>query len=113
MNGGSLDRRITIQRPATVTDPVYGPQDGGWDDFVTRLPAQVQDELPSQTESTSGVLRMSDRPARVRIRYVRGISSDMRVIVHDEQDRLCQISSTPAEIGRREWIEFTISTYTS
>lgn len=113
MRGGQLDRRITIQRPAVVEDELYGPQPGGYEDFLSRIPAQKWDDLPSSTEATQGGLRMSNHPARIRIRYVRGITSDMRVIVHDEVDEVYEISSTPAEIGRREWTEFTIRAYTS
>jgi head-tail adaptor len=115
MRAGILDRRITIQRPATVDDPIYGPQDGGWQDVVTRLPAQVLDVLPSQAESNENGLRMADRPARVRIRYLRGLTTDMRVIVHREPDadQVYEISGGPAEIGRREWTELTIRAYSS
>lgn len=113
MRGGQLDRRITIQRPETVEDDLYGPQAGGWSNVVERIPAQKWDDLPSNTESVQGGLRMSGRPARIRIRYMRGLTSDMRVIVHNETDEIYEISSTPAEIGRREWTEFTIRAYTS
>lgn len=113
MRGGDLDRRITIQKPGTVDDPIYGPQPGGWVDVATRIPAQVWDNLPGSSESVQGGLRMADRPARVRIRYMRGLSSDMRVIVHNETDEVFEISGGPAELGRRKWIEMTIRAYTS
>jgi head-tail adaptor len=115
MRAGILYRRITIQRPVTVVDTEYGPQDGGWQDVVSRLPAQVLDVLPSQAESNENGLRVADRPARVRIRYLRGLTSDMRVIVHREPDldEVYEISGGPAEIGRREWTEITIKAYSS
>lgn len=116
MRSGTLDRRITIQRQAVLDDPVYGPQPGGpddWEDVFSRVPAQVQDDLPSKSESVQNGLRLANRPARVRMRYQRGITSDMRVVVHNEVDDIYQISSEPAEIGRREMIEFTIVEYTS
>lgn len=115
MNTGQLDRRITIMAPITTVDPVYGPQEATWENLVERVPAQVWDDLPGQSESVSNGLRMADRPARVRIRYMRGLTSAMRIVIHsdDEPDRVCEISGGPAEIGRREWIEFTVKTYTS
>lgn len=115
MHTGQMDRRITIQRQAkTAADSPYGEQiTGDWEDVWTRLPAQVQDELPSASESVQNGLRMASRPARVRIRYLRGITVDMRVVVHNEQDDIYQIDSTPAEIGRREWTEFTIKEYST
>lgn len=113
MRSGVLDRRITIESPVIVDDPVYGPQPSSWVVVASRIPANRKDDLPSNTESVQNGLRLSNSPARVRIRYRDDIRSDMRVIMHDQSDRLYQISSTPAEIGRREWTEFTISEYSS
>lgn len=115
MHTGQLDRRITIQRPERIDrDDGYGVQETGeWLDVFVRLPAQVQDNLPSKSEALQNGLRMADHPARVRIRYLRGITADMRVIVHNEVDDIYQIDSTPAEIGKREWTEFTIRGYST
>lgn len=113
MKAGDLDRRITIQRPVRLVDPLYGPQPGGWEDVAARVPAQVRDELPSNAETVEGGLALASRPARVRIRYMRGLSSDMRIIVHNEVDAVFQIVGGPAEIGRREWIEFTIKAFST
>jgi hypothetical protein len=37
----------------------------------------------------------------------------MRIVVHNDVDEVYQISSPPAEIGRREWIEFVITEYST
>jgi head-tail adaptor len=111
--GGQFDRRITLQRPGTVTDGEYGQVPGDWVDVFSRVPAQVWDTLPGRAEATGEVLSLAERPARVRMRYVRGITSDMRVVLHNETDSFHQISAGPAEIGRREFIEFTIREYSS
>lgn len=119
MHAGELDRRITIQRPVVTEDPVYGSQETTWETLYSRIPARVFDQLPSSSESVQGGLRMADRPAQVRTRYLKRITSDMRVIVHakdsaaGEQDVVYQIGGGPAEIGRREWTEFAIKAYTS
>lgn len=114
MRAGALDDRITIQRPITAPDPEYGLQPTDeWETVYARLPAEVQDNLPSKSESVRGGLRQATRPARVRIRYLRTITSDMRVIVHGEVDEVFQITGGPAVLGRREWTEFTIEAYTS
>lgn len=111
--GGQLDRRITIQRQI-VEEGEYGDQPTNeWEDVFARIPAQVWDSLPGNSESVQSGLRMADRPARVRIRYLRGITSDMRVIVHNETDEVFQISGGPAELGRRQWIEMTIRAYST
>jgi head-tail adaptor len=113
MRAGQLDRRLTIQRQGVADDPLYGPQPGGWSNFAERVPAQKWDLLPSDAEETEVGLRVANRPARVRIRYMRGVTPDMRVILHEETDEVYEITSTPAEIGRREWLEFTIRAYSS
>jgi len=115
VNGGQCDRRITFQRPTIAEDGEYGPLPGGWEDVpgLVRVPAQVWDTLPGRAETSGQVLNLAERPARVRMRYTRGITSDMRVIVHNETDTIHQISNGPAEIGRREFLEFTIREYSS
>lgn len=116
MRSGQLDRRITIQRPTTIDDPEYGPQPGPWAEVAARVPAQLMDDLPSKSERVENGLRTAKRPARVRIRYQRGITSDMKIILHDGADASgdveFQIVGGPAEIGRREWTEFTVEAYT-
>lgn len=117
MRGGQLDRRITIWRPAPVDDPVYGPQPGGWSIVAARVPAQLMDDLPSKSERTDAGIKIAERPARVRIRYLRGLTSDMKITLHDGADATgdvdFQIAGGPAEIGRREWTEFTVRAYSS
>lgn len=112
MRGSQLDRRITIERPTTIEGD-YGQQPGPWAVFASRIPAQVQDALPSKSESTQQGLRVAVQPARVRIRYLAGITSDMRVLVHGATDRTMQIMAGPAEIGRREWTEFMTEAFSS
>lgn len=118
MRAGQLDRRLTIiAPPAPVDDPLYGPQptpEGTpWRVVAARVPAQKWDDLPSDTEDTGANIRVSNYPARVRIRFLLGITPDMRVILHEDTDKTYEITSTPAEIGRREWLEFTIRAYSS
>lgn len=113
ITSGQFDRRITIQRPTVVEDPEYGPQPGPWADVFVRVPAQVWDTLPGNAERNGQAIDLSEKPARVRMPYVRGITSDMRVIVHNEVDTIHQISAGPAEIGRRKWLEFTIKEFSS
>ena len=115
MRGGQLDRRITVERPPVFVDPLYGPQpappDAPWDLVAARVPAQVMDALPSKSETVKGAMEVADRPARVRIRYMRGLRADMRITLHGEVDVVFQIVGGPAEIGRRQWTEFTVEAY--
>jgi len=112
MTPGQLDRRITIQYKAVTQDASYGTEVVTWTNLASRISAQVQDVLPSKSESVRQGMRVANRPARVRIRYRTGITSDMRIVVHGATDRTMQITGGPAEIGRHEWIEMTCEEYT-
>lgn len=113
MRGSNLDRRITIEQKSITQDPNYGTEVIAWTVVASRIPAQVQDALPSKSETTKDALRMATQPSRVRIRYRSDITSDMRITVHGSSDRIMQIVSGPAEIGRREWLEMMVEAYTS
>lgn len=116
MRAGQLDSRVSFLAAALVEDDVYGPQPGEFEPVLTpRIPAQVWDNLPGQDESVQGGAHVADRPARVRMRYLdgRGVTSDMRMVLHDETDRLYEITGGPAELGRREWIELTVKAFSS
>lgn len=110
---GDLDRRVTIMRKGDPVDGEYGPQPGPGVPVAERVPARRLDLLPLKTERLGGVLRQSHKPARIQMRYVQGITSDMYLIMHDENDLVYQITSQPAEIGRRQLIEFTVAAYTT
>lgn len=113
ITGGQFNRRITLQKPTVIEDPEYGPQPGPWETVFARVPAQVWDTLPGNAERNNPNINLAERPARVRMRYTRGVTSDMRVIIHNEVDTTHQISAGPAEIGLRKFIEFTIREFSS
>jgi head-tail adaptor len=113
MDSFSLDRRVTIQVNQPSIDPDYGTSVDNWTTFdgAERIAANVQDVLPSKSEQVKQGIRVATRPARVRIRFMPGVTSDMRVIVHDDADRVCQIVGGPAELGRRQWLEMVVEEY--
>jgi head-tail adaptor len=45
------------------------------------------------------------------VRYDDGITAMMRIVMLDRDDRILQIVTKPAEIGRREAMEFTAEDY--
>lgn len=113
MRGSQLDRRVTIERPTQVDTDGYGPQPGPWVVVAARVPAQVRDDLPSKSEAEQAGMVVAKRPARLRMRYMRDLSSAMRVILHGDVDEIFQIVGGPAELGRRRWIEMTLESYSS
>lgn len=103
MRGGRLDRRIVIEE-ATQTRDELGAIIETWATWRT-IWAQV-------TPMTANDRFLSDalRPARTnkfRIRYLAGISEQMRITFEDRTYKITGI----AEIGRREGYELTGESY--
>lgn len=109
---GPLDRRIRIEQQGTTTDATYGPQPGSWTTYAT-LWATVQEALPSRGERLAEGVRIAERPARVRTRYVEGITSAMRIVYLDRGNRVMKILTPPVELGRRQGLEFMAADYST
>jgi head-tail adaptor len=101
-----LDRRIRIERPV-ADDALDGAGSGQWE-LVTEVSGSVVDALPSRAERLADGINVAARPARVRIRFRSDITSSMRFVMGD---RIMQIVSGPAELGRREAMEFMVEDY--
>ena len=109
---GPLDRRIRIEAKQITQDQDYGTEVVSWVTFAT-VWASVQEVLPSRGESSAQDIRIAERPARVRMRYVSGITSDMRCVYLDRGDRVMRIMAVPVEIGRKQGIEMMVADYTT
>lgn len=106
MRAGELDRRVRIERP--VPDPsLDGAGSGTWE-LVAEVRASVRDALPSRGERLADGINAAARPARVRIRFRDDLTGDMRFVLGS---RIMQIVSGPAELGRREGLEFMVEEY--
>lgn len=112
MNIGKLNRRIRIEQRSTTQESAYGTLADTWSTYTT-VWAEVQEVLPSKGESQSDDIRIAQRPARVRFRYVEGITSAMRVVYLDRSSRVMKIISQPVEIGHRDGIEMIVADFTS
>ena len=104
-----LDTRIRIERKTIIRDPQYGTEVVNWAEFGC-VWAEVKDILPSRAERMAEQIQIARRPARIRIRYLAGITPDMRVII---DTRVHQIISGPATLGRREAMEFMVEEHSS
>lgn len=112
------NRRIRIERP--IADASFaGAGLGSWEK-VAEVRASVQDVLPSRSERLAEGINLATRPARVRMLFREDVTPDMRFvmgakILDGEVDysaaRIMQIVSGPAELGRREGIEFMVEDY--
>jgi head-tail adaptor len=109
---GKLDRQLRIEQRATTQDSDYGTRVDTWTEYVT-LWAQVQEVLPSKGESQADGIRIAERPARVRCRYVPGITSDMRAVDLTRSSRVMKIVSPPVELGNQDGLEFMVADYST
>ncbi len=118
---GEFDQRITFQRRGGERDPALGTiKAAGWTKHDT-VWAQVRDVLPSRAERLDETINVQRRPARIRMRYRADITGEMRIIhwQGDERaalgpgDRVMQIVSGPAELGRRQYLELMAEEHSS
>jgi head-tail adaptor len=123
MRAGGLDRQITIEKKSVTQDSQYNTDVVTWVPLVVaagspavaeRFWAQVQDVMPSRSESVRQGLAMARNQTRIRMRWRNDIDSTMRVTVHGDTDTVYQIVGGPAEIeGRKERIELVCERYSS
>ncbi len=106
LDPGTLDRRLRVERPVADTS-FTGAGSGKWA-FVANVSANVQDALPSRAERLGEGINMASCPARVRMRFRKDITAEMRFVMGD---RILQIVAGPAELGRREALEFMVEEY--
>lgn len=104
-----LGTRIRIERKTITRDPQYGTEEVSWTEFA-RVWAEVKDILPSRAERMAEQIQIARRPARIRIRYLAGITPDMRVII---DNRIHQIIAGPSMLGRREAVELMVEEHSS
>lgn len=104
-----LSVRIRIERKSVTRDPQYGTEEVSWTQFAC-VWAEVKDILPSRAERMAEQIQIARRPARIRIRYLAGITPDMRVII---AGRIHQIIAGPSMLGRREAIELMVEEHST
>ena len=104
-----LHTRIRIERKLVARDPQYGTEDVTWGQFAC-VWAEVRDILPSKAERLADSIQIGRKPARIRIRYLAGLAADMRIII---DNRIHQIISGPATLGRRDAMEIMVEEHSS
>lgn len=114
MHSQQYKDRVRIERKGAGTDPDYGTPvaNAVWIEVVT-VYAQVQDVLPSRAESQDNPIRIEKSPARIRMRYRTGITSDMRMVQLNRDNRVLQITAGPAVLGCKEGLEFMAEEYST
>lgn len=115
---GRLDRRVRIEQRGDGDDLMDAGSEGWVKVADTR--ASIQDSLPSRGERLANGLEVTTRPARVRMRYRTDVNAAMRlVLLRFDVDadawvpagRIMQITTVPAELGRRDGLEMMVEDY--
>ncbi len=118
-----MDRLILIEREVTTQDSVTGADIVDWEPLsympgspavAEKFWAEVQDVMPSRSESVKQGLALARNQSRVRMRWRDDVTSAMRVTVYGDSAVLYQIVGGPAEIsGRKRMLEMVIERYTT
>lgn len=109
MRIGKLDRYVRVEQKSVTQDPDYGSEIVDWVPYKNAW-ASILDITTRMQEETNSDLRQLKQPTRVQMRYDATIDVTMRLVVVDT-GRILNIVSQPAEIGRREAIEFMAENY--
>lgn len=109
MRIAKLDRYVRIEQKSVTQDPDYGSEVVTWVTYKNAW-ASILDVTTKMQESTNSDLRQLKQPTRVQMRYDATIDVTMRLVVVDT-GRILNIVSQPAELGRREAIEFMAENY--
>lgn len=107
-----LDQRITLERPS-VTRGAYGEEVVTWTPVASCWAAVVDQVTPTKggDETVVADLRLLASRTRITLRYLAGITTDMRV-QWPARSRIFQITGM-AELGRRDGIELTCEEYSA
>ena len=110
---GKFDRHVSIEYKTVERDASYGTEVVTWE-RLELVRAEVQDMLPSRSESVAQGLALARNQTRIRMRYRNDVTSDMRIVVHGDEDVVYQIIGGPAEVGgRKQMIEMVCERYSS
>ncbi len=108
IEAGKLRDLIRIERP--LGDTAFDSAGTASWELVAEVWAELRDMLPSRGERLAQGINVATRPSRVRIYFREDVEPSMRVVLGA---RVMQITTTPAELGRREGLEFMVEEYSS
>lgn len=109
INSDDMRHRVRIEYELITQDPDFGTDVVVWAELGTRW-GNVQDVLPSRSESVQDGLEVSRNQTRLRMLYWTDIDSSMRVKINDVA---YQIISGPAVIGDKDGIELMLEKVSS
>lgn len=104
-----LNSRCKIEKKQVTIDETYGTEVINWVQ-VGVFWCEIQDVLPSKSESIQSSVNIGKKQSRLRIRYTKNLDSSMRVIIGSD---IYQFVSDFAELSDRQYLEVLIEKYTS
>jgi SPP1 family predicted phage head-tail adaptor len=107
------DEKITVESKSVTRDPEYNSEIVTWTTVASRIWANVQDVLPSRSESVKQGIRVGIQQTRIRVRNNSAITAEMRVTLHGRGGRVMQIISGPARLDDGAHMEFVAESYSS
>jgi head-tail adaptor len=111
MKIGSLDTPARIEQKLETPNTDFGGSDISWVAYIAKTFIELSDITTRMQEETNSDLRQMKRPCRVRMRYFPDLNSTMRIVILDRSDRILEIVSKPAELGRKEGLEMMCHDY--
>lgn len=95
---GQLRNLIRIEQPSTTRDSLGRPS---WETFADNVPARIEDVSGKETYIIG---RFVDQVSHtVVLRYMTGLSGNMRVIWLDNGNRILEIDAPLNPDGKRQW----------
>ena len=104
-----LNKRCRIEQRSTTQDSTYGTLTTTWT-LLAVVWCQLQDVLPSRSESVKNGMQVAANQTRFRCRWRNDIDSSMRIIVNNVT---YQIISGPAELDNRKYLECMLEKYSN
>jgi len=107
----NLDTRVRFERKSIVQDSTYGTEIITWVP-VCHVWVEMQDVLPTrqQAEMVRQVVQVATMRSRVRMRYRSDIDASCRMLLGSS---VYQIVGGPAQIGRKEYMEWLVEIYST
>jgi head-tail adaptor len=107
----ALDRKVSIDEEVVTQDATYKSNVPTWQQ-ITTVWAEVVDALPSRSLVVRQGLEAAALQTRVRVRYDERLATASRKRIRFGT-RVLQVVGGPAEIGRRQYMEFACEELTT
>jgi head-tail adaptor len=104
-----LSKRCRIEYKSVTDEATYGTESITWMPLAV-VWCEVQDVLPSRSETQEDGIDIAKQPARWRARHRTDIDSSMRIVI---DGAVYQIVSGPASIDNKKYIECMIEKYST